>query len=349
MKIKKTPLTSFKSPYSICSGMLDGRRMAASGSENIGGELRLHLLEQHLSIGVSENPGGFMAIIPTDSFGGPGLLTAEGLHPNFITKDAGISLYSPENGWSGPWNRRRLVDLPYIHRMALVRAGGRRSLIAATLCGAKEHIDDWSRPGAVYEVVLPEKQRGSSSISSPVTLLDGVTKNHGMYVKSVGSGECVYISGEEGIFTLQMSGEDEGWIVKRIINRPVSELAVCDLDEDGEDEVATIEPFHGDRLCVYKQIDGRFEPVFEADTETGHGIWAGRLGGGTGFVHGSRAGARDLFLYHLRDAGTWKFERIVLDRGVGTAQIAVENLSGHDVLYAANNHTDEVAAYELTP
>jgi hypothetical protein len=50
----------------------------------------------------------------------------------------------------------------------------------------------------------------------------------------------------------------------------------------------------------------------------------------------------------VRDARTWKLDRAVVEGGTGTAQVLVENLPDRDLLYAANNSTNEVAAYEIT-
>ena len=67
-----------------------------------------------------------------------------------------------------------------------------------------------------------------------------------------------------------------------------------------------------------------------------------------GFVHGSRAGKRELCLYQKKDSRSWNLERTVIEEGTGSAQVFVENLPGRDLIYATNNYLDEVAVYEIT-
>jgi hypothetical protein len=349
MRISKSPVSSFESPYSICSGRLGEHRVLASGSEKIGGELQLYLDPEYRMIRVAEGLGGFMAMSTADVFGSPALVTAEGLHPNFISRNAGISIYRPSEGLDQRWTRHRLADLPYIHRMTIVSTPGGKTLVAATLCGKKDHIDDWSSPGAVYAMRLHETASayGEPPVITPI--LDGIVKNHGMFHEKKSDRERVYISGEEGVFVLEHKTDDEQWLAERILDRPVSELALADLDDDGFNEIVTIEPFHGDIISIYKLVEDRWEQVFQSKTELGHGIWAGKIGGAMGFVHGSRAGKRELCLYQVKDARVWKLQKTVIEGGTGSAQVVVENLHDRDLLYATNNYIDEVAVYEITP
>jgi hypothetical protein len=174
-----------------------------------------------------------------------------------------------------------------------------------------------------------------------------------MYVRRAGSGsaevDVVYVSGDEGIFTIEIMNGSGDQVVERIIDRAVSELAVFDLDDDGEEEIVTIEPFHGDRIGIYKRFDSGWEQVFKAQAELGHGIWAGGIDGTGSFIHGSRAGERDLCLYRVIDPKAWKLEKTVIEHGTGTAQLDVKPDQNRDLLFTSNNYTDEVAVYELKP
>ena len=109
-----------------------------------------------------------------------------------------------------------------------------------------------------------------------------------------------------------------------------------------------IQPFHGDRVCVYKKIDRRWLRVFETETELGHGIWAGNIGGRAGFVLGSRDGNRDLYLYTVEKSDDWDLKKHIIDEGVGTAQLDVIHERDQDLIISTNNYTNEIALYRIT-
>ncbi len=345
MTIKKIILSVFKSPYSVCTGTIKGETVFFAGSESINGDLYIHSGRDYTPIKISKGPGGFMGILPFGSSDSHSVVTAEGLHTNFQSVDAGISIYYPEKDIQHTWKRQRIADLAYIHRISLVSANEKKNVIAATLCGKKDTIDDWSSPGAVYAIQLQNGQSGT--VSEKTLLLDGITKNHGMYVKRDANLEIVFVSGDEGIYALHVPKQDNEWRIDKIIEQPVSELVVKFLDCDGEDEIAAIQPFHGDSLCIYKKIDRKWETVCETKTEFGHGIWAGRIIGKNSIVLGSRGGKRNLCLYTIEDTNPWKLNKTVIDEGTGTAQVDVVRANDRDFIVATNGYIDEVALYEV--
>jgi hypothetical protein len=346
LRIKRKNALKINAPYSVCTGKLGGKGVVIAGSESAGGALNIYTGEEFSKSGVVRGPGGTVSMVFDEWNGLPVLFTGEGLYPVFVSKDAGVSVYTAENGVSGSWKRQRIADLAFIHRVALVRACRRRTVIAATLCGKKESIDDWSSPGAVYAVQILNE--GPPFQVETVKILDGIRKNHGMFVRRSEGGETVYISGEEGIFTITVPRSSEDWITEKILDEPVSELAVFDLDGDGKVEIAAIQPFHGDRVCILKSMNEKWLPVYETKTELGHGIWAGKIGGRNGFVLGSRAGRRTFSLYTLEDRGSWKMRRTVIEEGTGTAQFDVLHFGNHDAIVATNNYINEVTVYEVT-
>ena len=345
MKIFKSAVSGIGAPYSVCYGMMDGKRIIAAGSETMGGEFTLYTGDEWRPVPIAEDLGGVMAIVFTEISGIPTIITAEGLHPNFITKEAGVSLYRAENGVAGPWERHRVADFPYIHRIALVTAHGAQTVVAATLCGEKKDKDDWSNPGTVYAVQLQDSIPPFKV--KTFSILDGLRKNHGMLVQRRDGRETVFVSGEEGLFAIRVPKEMGEWASEIILDEPISELALYDLDGDGEDEIVAIQPFHGDRVCIYKKKRGEWSRVFEMETELGHGIWAGKIGGKNGFVLGSRAGKRDFCLYTIEDSGSWYFKRHVIERGAGTAQLDVIHEKDHDLIVSTNNYTNEITLYTV--
>lgn len=83
------------------------------------------------------------------------------------------------------------------------------------------------------------------------TILQGITKNHGLFLTDCDEKTFVMISGEEGVFQIEVPEYPEGkWQVKRIMDNEVSDIFLFDIDNDGEKELITIEPFHSDSLVI---------------------------------------------------------------------------------------------------
>ena len=79
-------------------------------------------------------------------------------------------------------------------------------------------------------------------------------------------------------------------------------MAVCDLDGDGQEELAVIEPFHGDAFVIYKKDGGQYREIYRYPTPVSflHAIWGGRLCGENVFL----AGCRELdphFIYWIAE------------------------------------------------
>lgn len=347
MKIEKKRVLSFGSPYSICCGHIGKQQVLIVGSESIGGDFTCFIGNDYRPTKIVEGLGGIMSIVIHDSWHMPSIYTAEGLHPNFISKNAGLSLYVPENGLQNPWKRHRIVDIPFIHRIALVSVHGVNTIVAASLCNNKDNMDDWSSPGAVYAIPITDEHQVTEIESCRI--FDGLKQNHGMFVRRKPPEATVYISGDDGIYTIHKPVATEDWVIDKILNQPVSELALYDLDGDGEDEILTVEPFHGDRVSIYKKSESSWTRVFETDVELGHGIWAGHLAGEDSFIVGSRAGKRDLCMYTVVDSQAWRMHKSVIDEGTGTAQLDVLSSADRDIIVATNNYIDEVAIYEMFP
>lgn len=293
---------------------------------------------------LAAGPGGCMGFA-----GLPGrddaLLMITEFYPVFQSECAGVHLYTPVDGFSRPWRGRRVLDLPFVHRIATVDVGGSGFLVAATVCARKAFQDDWSKPGAVYVVRIPEDLDGEW-IAQPV--IERVHKNHGMNVGTHRGRQTVFISGTEGVFALFVpDGPDDAWEHEQIIDHEVSEVFPFDLDGDGQDELAVIEPFHGDTLAVYKRSGVAWDRVFAAELGFGHGLWAGRLAGDGAVIVGNRAGSKHLCCYRVASPSPFQMEEIVIDPGAGTTNVTVVDLPEGQTVVAANPENREYALYRV--
>jgi hypothetical protein len=293
---------------------------------------------------LADGPGGCMGFAPY-----PGrddvLFLISGFFPIFDAEGAGIDLLAWAAGPEARWSEQRIIDLPFVHRICTISDDQHRWLVAATICGGKSSRDDWSRPGTVYVVPIPDDPTAPWELR-PV--LEGIHRNHGMTVGTYQSGRCVYISGDEGVFALLPPGRSaSAWRVEHVMDRPVSEVCPIDIDDDGMDELAVIEPFHGATMTVYKQVDGAWDARYSAELSFGHGLWAGRFGREPVIVAASRDDHRDLVCYRIDPAGRDRLAAVVIDEGSGTAKVDVMDIEGRTVVVSANSNHAEYALYEV--
>ena len=83
MELSKSIVSEMGNPYSICYGIMSGKRVIAAGSELMGGEFNLYTGDEWKPVPIIEGIGGVMAIVLIAISGIPTIITAEGLHPNF--------------------------------------------------------------------------------------------------------------------------------------------------------------------------------------------------------------------------------------------------------------------------
>ena len=175
-------------------------------------------------------------------------------------------------------------------------------------------------------------------------------KNHGYYRVEDNGVPCSIISADNGGFKFvppeKKGGEGE---IEELISDAASDAVLLDFDGDGEKELATISPFHGDTIRFYKKTDGVFKVVYEFAEKRDflHSIYGGMLCGKPALVTGQRKGERDLMaFFYNRDKGTYEMEYI--DRDCGSANVYHFMKDGRDMLVSTNREIDEVALYTIT-
>nr|MDA3948988.1 hypothetical protein [Spirochaeta sp.] len=293
----------------------------------------------------------------------------------------------------------RLFDLPFAHRLQSFLNQDGVHLVAATIAQTKDAAGDWTRPGAVYQADLgdgltqprpgatPPTDTARTHIPATVPLplrpvLTEIHKNHGLIVDR----GHLYITGAEGTYRAALPRtNDDPWNFQHIWHQEISELQFIDLDGDGAEELVTIEPFHGDRLVIYKVTaedtvpttgttpSGGLPPTVPAQTpvlhlhkwlekriDFGHGLWTGLLGGVPSILLGNRAGHKNLELIRVSttaDRSTpgahGTADRLIthtIAEGTGTAQVAV--IHGYDKapdsIIASNQEQGEIVRYTVS-
>lgn len=293
---------------------------------------------------LTQGNGGTMSIVPFPEREG-WFFVSRGF---YSMVDSGDSVIELVRYHQGEFQQPAVVArLAYLHRFGLVTgADGSRYLVAASLHSFKENKEDWSHPGHVYYAVLPEDL--SRDFTLELTRLPGeYFMNHGFCTGTLHGRAAAFTTSQEGAFAWFPPEKQGGaWQREQLLDFPVSDIAVQDIDGDGEQELAVLLPFHGDRCKVYHKAGAGYEEIYASPEENDfyHAIAAAEIGGQKVFIGGARKGVMDLFLL------TWQRGAVALeqiDAGVGPSNVAALNLPGEDLILSANRMIFEAAYYSL--
>ena len=349
MKVTKKVLSNLEKNYALTPLHYQGRDHFLVASE-LEERCLLFDLEGNLEDVVWEKPGGVMSMVQVPGTDGQFLATLKFYGFNNAAA-ANISIITPRG--KGDWEIRTLVDLPFIHRIDIVERGGVRYLIACALKSGHEYDNDWRFPGKVYVAELPGDLSGfNREHQLELTVLkENLLKNHGYYmVERDGVPTCI-ICAENGIFRFTPPEVRGGaWTIETLTEDAASDAVLVDFDGDGVEELGVIAPFHGDKVRIYKPVDGRYKKIYEygRDLPFSHAFYGGDLCGKPTLVVGHRDGERD-FLAFTYDPERGEYQVEQIDHGRGPANTLHYVRDGKDVLIATNRETDEVALYELEP
>ncbi|KFX56711.1 hypothetical protein FDC50_01350 [Clostridium botulinum] len=344
MKFEKKSLTELHRCYATGSTIVNGERHILLATEGEGA-CYSYIGDDFKQSTVWDGPGGTMSMIPIPGKNGD-FLAVQNFFPTFQSEKATIVWARPTENDS--WDVKKILDLPYVHRFDILSANGVNYFLGSVLCNSKQFKDDWSDPGKIYVGVLPE------DLSKPIELRvikEGLTKNHG-YCRTTWDGKMAgIVTSEEGAFVVTPpQNEGEEWRVEQIMNRPISDIAVVDIDEDGEDELITIEDFHGSNFLINKKIDGEYKEIYKYPKEMdfGHVVWGGKLRGIPSIIGGYRRVEKELFVIQCEDKENLKFKTQVIEAGVGPSNVAVVHEKNRDIIISANRELGEAALYFVT-
>ena len=290
------------------------------------------------------HPGGTMAIIPLKGTDGE-FLAVQNFKPKMLAPNTMIVWAKPKD--DGGWDVTPILHQGYIHRFDVLR-GDKNYIMLCTIATHKDNYEDWSHPGKLWAGVLPD------DLTQPIEIhpiRENLTRNHGYCRVDRNGKDAALIASDEGVFEVtppQVAGDD--WRIEPVLSRPVSDIAVVDIDGDGEEELAAIEPLHGNTFTVNKKTAHGWEIVYRypGDFQFGHVVWGGMLRGVPTFIGGARQGAGELFV--LRCAGTdpLMFSCELIDSGKGPGNVAVLNGPEQDVILTSNRESDQATLYMIT-
>jgi len=291
---------------------------------------------------VWDGPGGTMSMVAIPGKDGE-FLAVQKFFKLYQWDEAVISWVKARA--DGSFAFREILKLPYIHRFDLFASGGSVHFLGCTLAERKETRDDWSKAGKVYVGILPDDWDSPLEIR---VLKEGLFRNHG-YARSVWQGrDAGLITADQGAFAITPpAAPGADWTVERFMDWPISDIAACDIDSDGELEYATIEPWHGEYFRVYKRVGNAWRMLYQHPevSEFYHVVVDASLRGEPVFIGGCRRGTQHLFYIHVAKREPLILEAVAIDEGVGPSNVAVFHEAERDVIISANREKAEAALY----
>lgn len=344
MKINKIRLDDIQRCYCASSININGELHALFASEDPQNVCNAYHGENFENkVNVWDDAGGCMSIIPFENRKNEFLAVQE-----FYLKVSPSLSKLVWGRYDDTLNKivfKDLFNLPYLHRFDIYNVDGEEYLVLATIAKSKENKEDWSNPGQIYLAKLP------SDLNDPIELKEIATDmfiNHG-YSKSVYNGKvCGYFSSEQGVLRLTPPTTKGGeWNLEKIMDKKVSDIAFVDIDNDGELEMMTIEPFHGNIIKIYKLVNNEYTEVFKYPTEIdfAHALVGGKVAGINTFIIGIRRVNCELALVQYINN---EYKVTIIEEGVGPANVALINRENDDLILSANHTKNEAAIYVVT-
>jgi hypothetical protein len=290
-----------------------------------------------------ENSGGTMSITPLPEKDGY-FLASKGFVSMVDAKESHVVIVRYKNG---KFTYEKIVDLPYLHRFDLLTGkDGTKHFLGASIANYKENKEDWSHPGKLFVSEFPEDLDSDIKLELEV-IKEGLTINHG-YCKGIYNGlEAGYIGCKEGMFVaIPPTEKGEKWQVEQLMDIPISDMAVIDIDGDGELEIATLSPFHGDQFDIYKKIDGKYKIVYSYPVYQNfyHTVVSCTLKGKPAFLGGARRNRMQLFVITY-DKLKQQFVSEVIDEGVGPSNSSVAYEENREIILSANRQIGHATIY----
>lgn len=347
MHVTKKVIGELEKCYSLAPLEYKGKGHMLVAAEKIN-QCRLYDLNGTLEEVIWEEPGGTMSMVQVPGTDGQFLATHQFYSPN-DSKEAKIILASPSKEG---WKIQTIAELPFVHRFDIISRNGIHYVIACTLKSGHEYKEDWRSPGKIYVGKLPQNltEIDDQHPLKMKAIKDGLLKNHG-YCKAVVDGvERAFVASDEGVFCVTpLEKEDGQWEIQKVLDEASSDMALADFDQDGELEILTISPFHGEKVSIFKKQNGQWKKIYtyEKDVEFAHAIWGGEIAGETGVIIGHRKGERDLLFFHCTDNEKLTFEAQLLDHNVGPANVLCYTYEGAAYILSANREIDEIALYKV--
>lgn len=240
------------------------------------------------------------------------------------------------------WTTKKMINFPYLHRFDLVEGENETLFIGTTITERKKSTDDWTSPGKIY---VGEYNHEMEQLTNLHSLEIDLIKNHG-YCAFKEKGYSL-ITSEDGVYQLFYPTKTSDWVLEKVYDSPVSDIAAIDTDQDNEfNYYLVINEFHGEKISILNQ-DFKEVTQIRGTYPFAHSIWGGIFNGKPCFIFGNREGKQDYYTISVtEDSGVIDAEFGLIDSQVGSTNTIVFQKDSKQYLVSANREIDQLAVYE---
>jgi len=267
-----------------------------------------------------------------DDDGIPEVAVAHEFSTVYTKRPGVLSILTHKGDPAQPWSMKEIDRVPTSHRVRFMDVEGisRKWLVNCPLIGSRAVAPEYRdrvtiyayRPGTWAREVIDDHEEGVVHAILP-TAWDGGMKESLLTASFLGVHRLEFNEGRWRRSEI-VKGNPAPWP-----RSGSSEVAVGHLG--GERFLVTIEPWHGNQVLVYRQVDGTWSrQVIDDAIVDGHTLLTGDFDGDgrDEIIAGERQGRRSIYVYRADRAGdTWA--RQALDDGdMAGSGCAVADVNG---------------------
>ena len=273
-----------------------------------------------------------VAAYDIDGDGIPELALAHEFSTTYKSSLGIVSLLTHGADPTAPWTMKEIDRVPTSHRLRWVDAegNGKKVLVNFPLIGAnstapeyRDHVSlFWYRPGTWTRQVITDAEEGVVHGAVP-TLWDNSTREAVLSASFLGV-HLLQFDKEQWKRTPLVKGDPGPW--------PKSGTSDVVVGHVGRERfLATIEPWHGNEIVIYRQSNDEWtRRVIDDTISDGHTIVAADFDGDgqDELVVGERGGKHSAYIFRVTDAraNTWSKQPLD-DGGMAAAGCAVADLN----------------------
>jgi hypothetical protein len=288
--------------------------------------------QRHVLVSGIDNPIN-AAAYDVDGDGIPEIALTHGFDMVYGRSPGIVSILSHQGDPRVPWSAKEIDRLPTSHRLrfADVDGSGHKVLVNFPLIGAHSLAPEYRdhvplvmyRPGAWKRELITDAEQGVVHGIFP-SAWEGDTRESLLAASFLGVHLMRFDQGR-WTRTKVVAGDPGAW--------PKSGASEIVTGRIGREHfLATIEPWHGNQLVVYRRAGGEWKrQVIDGAIADGHTLVVGDFDGDgqDEIVAGERGGKRSVYLYRLTDVRTDTWTKHSLDDGgMAAAGRVVADLSG---------------------
>jgi hypothetical protein len=292
------------------------------------------------------------AVYDIDGDGIPEIGLVSGFGQNPLTSAGNVTILTHRGDSTDRWSAREIDRIPTAHRVswADIDGGGGKVLVVAPFVGPRAEAPDF-RGGTPIVFYRPGAWK-----REPIVMQDGLV--HGLFVAEANARDrdTLVTTGFAGIFANEL--RDGAWQRTKLIDGssrawPKSGGSeFTDLRIGGERLMATIEPWHGNEVVVYRSLgDGWTRHIIDAEVGLGQSLSFDDLDGDGSeeLIVADRSELRGAYLYTAQDAAGTSWQKEILDDDIMASSCAAGDINGDSrVDIACIDRREELKWYENT-